>query len=431
MIIILVFCIMLMPLLISCSRAGIANPAPSHESLHTPGVTSGSGLLPDIKKPDIKKPAKNTGTARPSEGLNESEEKENPGHEGSYPDQQPEKQPKPSSVPTASALPKPENTPKPDPDTNVPVQSLKGIVNPYVPYTYDQMMNEAKELEEKYKDILTTGSIGKSVEGRELLLIKLGKGEKRILLCGAHHAREYISSSYLMKMAEEYAAACTDSGKYGNYNVKDILDKVTLYMVPMVNPDGVNLVNQGIAAVSNQEAIAAMKMVNPSYREWKANINGVDLNRQYPAYWDEKYDNVGVPASENFKGTAPATEPEVKAMMRLTEETGFELAASFHTKGNAVYWADSGTAHLILQAKGIADRLSSLTGYDLMPVSKDPSVYGAGYENWFRQEFKRPAFCIELTEYNNKDLPHDDRYFDSLVWERAKYIGLFLANEAM
>jgi hypothetical protein len=66
-----------------------------------------------------------------------------------------------------------------------------------------------------------------------------------------------------------------------------------------------------------------------------------------------------------------------------------------------------------------------------MPVSEKPSVYGAGYENWFRLEFKRPAFCIELTPSNKTDVPHDDTKFDSLVWNKAKYIGLFLADEGL
>ncbi len=305
------------------------------------------------------------------------------------------------------------------------------IVNPYVPYTHQQMMGESTKLAESYPDLISLDSIGSSVEGRDLLLIKLGKGDKKIMLCGAHHAREYITSAYLMKMAEEYAKAYVSSGTYGKYPVKDLLDKVTLYIVPMVNPDGVNLVNNGLEAVEDQEAVAAMAMVKATYREWKANINGIDLNRQYPAHWEEKYDNIGLPASENYKGAASATEPEVQAMMKLTRAADFTLTASFHTKGNAIYWADRGTAKKIKGVEAMAKRLSKLTGYKRMPISEKPSVYGAGYENWFRLEFGRPSFCIELTPSNKTDMPHDDKKFDSLVWDKAKYIGLFLADEAL
>ena len=305
------------------------------------------------------------------------------------------------------------------------------IVNPYVPYTFEQMKDESIKLAELYPEIITLGSIGNSVEGRELTLIQLGKGDLKIILCGSHHAREYITSSYLMKMTEEYSRAYINSGLFGKYNVREILDQVSIYVVPMVNPDGVNLVNKGLLAVNNQEDVEAMVMLRPSYREWKANINGIDLNRQYPAEWDEKYDEVGKPASESFKGKDSGIEPEIQAMMELSRNNEFLVAASFHSKGNVIYWADRGTVDLVPGAKEIAKGLASLTKYQRMPVSEDPSIYGAGYENWFRSEFLRPAFCIELTSYNNTDVPHDDEKFDSLVWEKARYIGLFMANEAL
>jgi len=293
------------------------------------------------------------------------------------------------------------------------------------------MIIDCHELMETYPDIISLDVAGRSVEGRDLVLMKLGKGEKKIILCGSHHAREYISSTYLMKMAEEYARAYYDTGSYGNYDVKNILDSICIYIVPMVNPDGVNLVVNGPDSVGDKDAVAAMAMLRKTYKEWKANINGVDLNRQYPAEWEKKYDEIGRPASENYKGEAPATEPEVKAMMELSLANDFILAASFHTKGNVIYWADRGTVDLIPGVKDMANRLSRLTRYSLMPVSDDPSIYGAGYENWFRLEFLRPAFCIELTPLNNTDVPHDDRKFDKLVWNNAKYIGLFLADEAL
>lgn len=305
------------------------------------------------------------------------------------------------------------------------------IVNPYVPYTYEQMKDESLKLARLFPEIITLDSIGDSVEGRELVLIKLGKGDKKIILCGSHHAREYISSSYLMKMIEKYSRAYASGNYFGKYNVREILDRISIYIVPMVNPDGVNLANKGLASVIDQEAVEAMEMLRSTYREWKANINGVDLNRHYPAKWDEKYDEVGRPASESFKGTAAGTEPEVQAMMKLSKENDFILAVSFHSKGNVIYWADRGTVDLIPGVEDMSKRLASLTKYEIMPVSKEPSVYGAGYENWFRQEFLRPAFCIELTPYNNTDVPHDDKRFDSLVWNNAKYIGLFMAEEAL
>lgn len=394
-------------------NAAIQDPGPE------PPASFGTGAMPTQYPTPTPQPAGTseiTPTPRP------------PGTSEITPTPQPDLTPIPTSTtaaPTEVAKPTPEIKP-----SSTPINTVK-MVNPYVPYTYDQMILESRELTEVYPEIITLDNIGNSVEGREITLIKLGKGEKKIILCGSHHAREYITSSYLMKMIEEYSDAYVKNEAFGKYYVREIMDKICIYIIPMVNPDGVNLVNQGLSAVSDQEAVKAMAMLRPTYREWKANINGVDLNRQYPEKWEEKYDEIGKPASESYKGKAPGIEPEIEAMMKLSSENDFVLAASFHTKGNVIYWADRGTVDLIPGVSDMAKRMSSLTKYQRMPVSEDPSIYGAGYENWFRQEFLRPAFCIELTYHNIADKPHDDKNFDSLVWDNAKYIGLFLAQEAL
>lgn len=433
--------IFLSGLLISCGRLDMEGYVPSgtdEESQdmnqETPDVITSSPIEPgDALFPEPKQNTKPEPVDTPAPVITQepAEEPAITSEPSVTPEPIPISTPEPSSTPTPTAAPAPSNTPVPTPSQETQLENTAKIVNPYVPYTYDQMIEDSKKLKDTYPDLLTLDVAGYSVEGRELMLIKLGNGEKKIILCGSHHAREYITSSYLMKMLEVYSKAYYSAANYGKYDVRDILNQITLYVVPMVNPDGVNLVINGLEAVDDQQAVSAMAMLRNTYKEWKANINGVDLNRQYPAEWDKKYDEVGKPASESFKGEAFATEPEIKAMMELSKNNEFILAASFHTKGNVIYWADRGTVDLIPGVKEMAKRLSSLTKYSRMPVSEDPSIYGAGYENWFRLEFLRPAFCIELTPYNNTDVPHNDKKFDSLVWTKAKYIGLFLAEEAL
>jgi g-D-glutamyl-meso-diaminopimelate peptidase len=132
-----------------------------------------------------------------------------------------------------------------------------------------------------------------------------------------------------------------------------------------------------------------------------------------------------------YKGRAPATEPEVKAVMQLCKQNDFLLAASFHTKGEVIYWADSGTKDAIEAGSSIAQTLADVTGYELMPVSEDASVYGAGFENWFRQDYGRPAFCIELTPAGNGSAPHDDAQFTKIIWDKAKFICAELLEQAV
>ena len=324
----------------------------------------------------------------------------------------------PTQIPVATMAPAPTHT------------IAENTVNPSQTYSYEQLTADVQRLAELYPDLIETGSIGRSVEGRELPLIKLGTGEKKLLLLGAHHAREYITATFLMETADEYARAAASAEPFTGYDVAALLKEVTVYIVPMVNPDGVNLVQNGVEAAKDPEKVKAMRMLKDTYAEWKANINGVDLNRQYPCHWDEKESNTDEPSSEMFKGAAPATEPEVQAVMALCNSNDFVLAASFHTKGEVIYWADSGTEDAIPAGAPIAETLADVTGYELMPVSEDPAVYGAGFENWFRQDFKRPGLCVELTPTGNGSAPHDDAAFDQLVWQPCKEICAALMAQA-
>lgn len=311
------------------------------------------------------------------------------------------------------------------------INEFADVVNPSQTYRYEQMLSDAQMLADTYPDLIATDTIGQSVEGRELLLIKIGKGEQKIMLAGTHHAREYITATFLMEMTDEYARHYAAKEDFGEYDIKALLNEVTVYIVPMVNPDGVNLVQNGVEAVKDPERVKSMRMLQIGYEEWKANINGVDLNRQYPCHWDEKQSNTDMPSSEMYKGTAPGTEPEVQAIMTLCKNNDFLLTASFHTKGEVIYWADSGTQDSIAAGSSIAQTMADVTGYELMPVSEDPAVYAAGFENWFRQDFSRPGFCIELTPTGNGSAPHDDADFESLIWSKAKYLVAELINQAL
>ncbi|MBT7123173.1 MAG: hypothetical protein HN948_09225, partial [Clostridia bacterium] len=120
------------------------------------------------------------------------------------------------------------------------------VVDPYQPYTHEMMVSDAHELAQMYPQYLQIDSIGSSVERRDLTLIKMGSGEKKLLLVGAHHAREYISSTYLMNTIDKYLYAAARGEEFGGYDIDALLSAVTVYIVPMINPDGVNLVINGI-----------------------------------------------------------------------------------------------------------------------------------------------------------------------------------------
>lgn len=309
---------------------------------------------------------------------------------------------------------------------------LKGeiIVNPYVKYSYEQMLIDVERIQRAYPEIVELGSIGQSVENRELILIKLGKGEHKVFLNGSFHAREYITTTFLMKMIDEYAYAYYNKEHLGMFDVNMLLESATLYIVPMVNPDGVNLVQNGINAVQDPQRVKSMRLLHPNlgFASWKANINGVDLNQNFPVGWNVKVTNTHVPSSENYKGLKPMTEPEAKAVMNLVESNDFKIIASYHSQGEDIFWSDKNCSSFNHILEPMADRLVRLTGYKKGPKVHDPGNWGSGIADWARLQ-KIPTFTLELCPYLN-NLPYPVSRFDDF-WEKVKATGLFFAQEAV
>lgn len=296
-------------------------------------------------------------------------------------------------------------------------------------YSPSVMLCNISSLKQKYP-FLNFSSIGKTVEGREINMIILGSGYKKTLFVGAHHGREYISSAYLMREIEFLSYLYLNNIIYQGFDMISFLNKHSLYFIPMLNPDGVNISVNGKKAAQYEKRIENMRLVFPKYESWKANANGVDLNRNYPALWKEKHSNVLSPASEGFKGFSPASEPEVRALMRLCRMEDFSASATFHAKGEEIYWADQNTADVIPGAKNLALKLSNLCGYKVMPVSKDPAKYAAGFENWFRMEFHKKSFLFELAPYKDGYMPYNMKHFETDVWEKTKLLVPFFAKYA-
>ena len=294
------------------------------------------------------------------------------------------------------------------------------IVVPTAAYSHSQMLRDIDALKLTYPELIRSESAGFSVEGRELPLLQVGSGNRKVFFCATHHARDYITSAYLMYVVNVYAKAAFENHKMGRYNMRELLSSCTMYVMPMINPDGVALVQSGLKAVQEPKRIADMVRVRPSYSQWMANINGVDLGRQYPALWEKKYTVMTQPASELYNGEEPGSEPEVLSVMRVCKNNVFISALAFYAKGETIDYADDNTNEKIPEAFALAKRLAAVSGYAINTVCDNPGVYAAGFENWFRQEFLRPALHINLSPATGGAMPHHDRGFFTLVWDRAK-----------
>jgi len=273
------------------------------------------------------------------------------------------------------------------------------IIQTNVNYTYQILRNNLISLKEQYP-FLEMGIIGKSVYNRNLYAVKIGNGANKVFYNGAIHANEWITAVIMMKFIEDYAEAYQNNGKINNYNARELYNNTSLYVVPMINPDGVNLVTGGIQIGDNEYEIAqeiANNFQQISFPDgWKANLNGVDLNLQFPAEWNRakeiKYaQGFNQPAPRDFPGYGPLTEPEALAIYDFTLYHNFDLVIAYHTQGQEIYWEFLN--YQPPESKVIAEKFRQVSGYEVAEVPYNSSF--AGYKDWFIQQYRRPGFTIE------------------------------------
>ncbi len=244
-----------------------------------------------------------------------------------------------------------------------------------------------------------SGSIGKSIMGKDLYYLKIGTGPTEVFYNAEHHANEWITTPLLLKFAEQYAKAYENGENIADRSAKELYDSKTLYIVACVNPDGMDVVNGGLPAgeyYNNVLDISGNYPEIPFPDGWKANVAGVDLNLNYPANWNRakeiKY-NLGFvsPAPRDFVGTEPLSEPESLAVYNFTIQHQFTLTLSYHTQGKVIYWKY--LDYLPKKSYVIGKALEEASGYTLSIAPAEPSF--AGYKDWFIQAFNRPGYTIE------------------------------------
>ena len=302
------------------------------------------------------------------------------------------------------------------------------VVDPYQVYSYEQMQSDIRELERMHPQLITSYSIGKSVEGRDITAFDFGKGDRRIIMCGAMHAREYIATIFLMYLADRYAYGYLMDEYLDGYSIRTALDEVTFTFIPMMNPDGTNIVQNGFDAAQDPEAVASMPTTEwggeERWESWKANANGVDLNRNYPIDWGPT--GYTQPSSAGYAGPYENSEPETQAMVKLIDETDFSILASFHSQGEVIYWMDTICGYdLVEKFSPYIDRICDETGYLKMPATSDGSPHGF-LTDYVRCAKRKMAMTIELCEYVG-NYPYPEYDFDNVRGPIDK-IGVILAD---
>lgn len=244
----------------------------------------------------------------------------------------------------------------------------------------------------KKQNVCTVETIGKSVMGKPLYLFKIGRGKKEIFYSGGWHANEWMTSKFLVDFLKEIVIHLEKKESWHHYNLTKIFAEVTLFCVPLVNPDGVELVQQGIyQSHPYYEEVLAINHGVRRFEHWSSNIRGVDLNHQWPAGWeDEAEESPQIPWCRHYSGKKPLTEPEAKAIFQLTMQQTFAYVLAFHSQGQVIYWGYRNLEPP--ESLQMVTRLSLVSSYT--PVRTADS--DGGYKDWFIQEMRRPGFTIEV-----------------------------------
>lgn len=272
------------------------------------------------------------------------------------------------------------------------------IVSTTLPYSFFVLKKNMQTFKSTYP-FLQIGIIGYSVLGNPLYALRLGTGPKEVFYSAAYHANEWITSPLMMKFIEEYCDAYKRNGMIQGYPIQKLFETHSIYIVPMVNPDGVNLVTNSL---QDENAYSFAKSIANRYPSicfpngWKANIDGVDLNLQFPAGWESAREikfsqGFTGPAPRDYVGHFPLSTPEAKAIYSFTLMHSFQLVLAYHTQGEEIYWKFQD--YMPKNSLQIGEQFAKVSGYTLAEVPYNSSF--AGYKDWFIQNFNLPGYTIE------------------------------------
>ena len=279
-------------------------------------------------------------------------------------------------------------------------------------YEHETMGKEIRDLLYRYQGNIWLDSVGRSFDDREIYRIIVGNrtAEKKILFTGAIHGREYMTAKLLVKQTEHFLQYMCEGGN------EDF--DVAVHVIPMVNPDGAALCHRGIEGIRKKELKEKLLKIKEKedFVRWKSNARGVDLNRNFDAFWNEYSCEKQKPSAEKYTGASPESEVETKALTRLTRKEKFQATISYHSSGEVIYWDFGQQGKLREDTKKLAKVIGDTTGYEI--IDGWDKIAPAGYKDWALLEMKIPSVTIEI---GKGDSPLSENEFPE-IWEKNKDI---------
>ena len=205
------------------------------------------------------------------------------------------------------------------------------------PYSGDGgIAEELEQLAADHPGLTELVTLGKSVQGKDILALRVTQRARTTrdgarpasLFFAGQHAREWISPEMVRRLAHHLVDGYGDDPA-----ITELLRTTEVWLVPVANPDGYDF------------------SFTPGNRLWRKNMrdndrdgritaaDGVDLNRNMPTRWfQDDEGSASAPAAENYRGSAPASEPESRALDRLMDRIGFEYLLNYHSASESLFY---------------------------------------------------------------------------------------------
>lgn len=258
---------------------------------------------------------------------------------------------------------------------------------------------------------------GRTTLGRKIPVLTLGGARRSALFVGATHGSEWLTALLLIRFYDE-VCSCFENGLcYCGINVGKAIAIRGISVIPMLNPDGVEINIKGSSGALNSKS-RIERLAKGDYIHWNANAAGVDINHNFGAGWEklqrlEHKSGIYGPAPRQYGGPRPFSEPETRAVCGYCSTFDVTRLWSFHSQGEEIYWYYG--KNTPLKSRNMAERIAELSGY----IVSEPSGLAShgGLKDWYIENFCRPGFTIEIGKGENP-LPIDD--LDE-IYEKLKY----------
>jgi hypothetical protein len=287
--------------------------------------------------------------------------------------------------------------------------------------TSSQLYEMAISLEAAYPEIISVEILGYSNDQRPIYVIQLSSKVDQVTSAHAYvnkyhyfieggiHSRENVAPFMLLQLIETYAKDYYNPDTIPSVDMTSILNSYAFHFIPLSNPDGYDLANFGIQMIDSPYKEKLLSFQSQDFSQYKSNVNGVDLNRNFPGVyyntetntfvdvWNQVKNEIysGIPGSGYYYGPYEASEIETRLLMDYALKYDFRNYLSYHSRGEVIYyykWMLSQNHNN--QSLYLANQIAKYNDYE--PVFTSKNYSGSGYLTDFTaMNTLKPSLTVE------------------------------------